>query len=95
MAACYFPPSSSKYYNAYNCDLFHELECKVSFYFNIRKLLIFSDLNRSTNVLKDYISHDSLHDTVTNNLNDYVSYEPDAELCERTNPDIGRNEFGM
>ncbi len=60
LACVYIPPSSSTFYQAYDCDIFSELENQIVKYLTFGKVMLIGDTNARTANANDFILHDIL-----------------------------------
>ena len=97
VAFCYFPPENSTFYNNANVtdiDLFQSLEDSISIYKDLGKVLFAAgDLNARTGIRDDFITNDSLSNSIDDLLNVF-NYEYDINIGPRRNMDKSINAYG-
>ena len=60
MCFCYIPPSSSKYYDMYDIDVFDEIESDIAMYASNGSICLLVDLNSRTSSDIELIENDKL-----------------------------------
>ena len=94
LAYVYIPPSSSTFYQTYDCDIFADIENQIVEYMNVGKIMLIGDTNARTSNANDFILNDVLHDDVLRDLGEVLFYGLDSSLPVRVNPDNVVNDYG-
>ena len=94
LACVYIPPSSSTFYQTYDCDIFADIENQIVEYMNVGKIMLIGDTNARTSNANDFILNDVLHDDVLRDLGEVLFYGLDSSLPVRVNPDNVVNYYG-
>ncbi|XP_056017143.1 uncharacterized protein LOC130053726 [Ostrea edulis] len=94
LACVYIPPSSSTFYQTYDCDVFSDLENHIVEYMSLGKVMLIGDTNARTSNSSDFILHDVLHNDVLRDLRELLFYGSDTQLQVRSNPDKVVNDLG-
>lgn len=92
----YIPPSCSSYYHLYDCDLFSDIEQQISKYSDLGRIFLIGDSNARTGDKNDFISDDTLHNSLNEKLSNLLDYSSDQNelLPTRINPDTEVNDLG-
>ena len=93
LACVYIPPSSSTFYQTYDCDIFADIENQIVEYMNVGKIMLIGDTNARTSNANDFILNDVLHDDVLRDLGEVLFYGLDSSLPVRVNPDNVVNDL--
>ena len=94
LACVYIPPSSSTFYQTYDCDIFADIENQIVEYMNVGQMMLIGDTNARTSNANDFILNDVLHDDVLRDLGEVLFYGLDSSLPVRVNPDNVVNDYG-